>query len=166
MRIHRLLKKLHIVSRYLRQIGNIALVAMMFLTTVDVVGRYLFNAPIMGAFEITEYLMLLMIFSFLAFTQAEKANISVDIVFKCLPLRLQIFIRRFNHLLCLLIMLLVTWMGVRRTIELKHTGEMSTLLKIPDYPFAIFLVFGCAVLCIEFLINLIFPENNEELLNK
>ena len=47
-------------------------------------------------------------------------------------------------------MILVTWKSAQRIAELKTTGEASLLLKIPDYPFAIFLVIGCLVFCIEF----------------
>jgi TRAP-type C4-dicarboxylate transport system permease small subunit len=35
---------------------------MMCLTTVDVVGRYVFNSPVLGAFELTEFLVLILIF--------------------------------------------------------------------------------------------------------
>jgi TRAP-type C4-dicarboxylate transport system permease small subunit len=166
MPIPSLTEKLRCISKYLRQIGSISLAAMMFLTTTDVIGRYFFNSPILGAFEITEYLMSILIFSFLAYTQSEKGHISVDIVFERLPRRLQSIIYRFNHLVCLLMMILVTRMGVQRAIELKHTGEMSTLLKIPVYPFAMFLVLGCAVFCLEFLIDLFHPEKDEEYLTK
>ncbi len=138
------------LSTYLSYVGNVALAAMMLLTTADVVGRYFFNAPVLGAYEITEYLMLILVFAFLAVAQRDKAHINVDIVFNRLSTRLQTIFDRFNHVVCLAMMSLVAWMGVRHTLELRQTGESSLLLKIPDYPFAVFLVIGCVVLCIEF----------------
>jgi membrane-bound metal-dependent hydrolase YbcI (DUF457 family) len=66
---------------------------------------------------------------------------------------------RFNHLVCLLVMILVTWMSIQRIWELKKTGEASLLLKIPDYPFAVFLVIGCLFFCIEFLKDLLGPKH-------
>ncbi|WP_419660966.1 DctQ2: C4-TRAP dicarbooxylate transporter [Desulfosarcina variabilis str. Montpellier] len=143
-------KKKRSLSTYLSYIGNIALALMMLLTTADVLGRYFFNAPVLGAYEITEYLMLIMVFSFLALAQSQKAHINVDIVFNRLPAWLQQICERFNHIVCLLVMILVTWKSAQRIAELKTTGEASLLLKIPDYPFAIFLVIGCLVFCIEF----------------
>lgn len=143
-------KKKRYFSTYLSYIGNIALAAMMLLTTVDVVGRYFFSAPVLGAYEITEYLMLITVFAFLALAQAEKAHINVDIVFNRLPDKLRFILERFNHVVCFLMMALVTWMGIHHTVDIKATGEQSLLLKIPDYPFAIFLVLGCTVFCIEF----------------
>ncbi|MEJ2639825.1 MAG: TRAP transporter small permease [Desulfosarcinaceae bacterium] len=144
-------KKRRSLSTYLSYIGNGAIFAMMLLTTADVIGRYFFNAPVLGAYEITEYLMLIMVFSFLALTQSAKAHISVDIVFNRLPAGLQHILQRLNHVICLLLMILVTWKSFERIWELKKTGEASVLLKIPDYPFAVFLVIGCLVFCLEFL---------------
>jgi TRAP-type C4-dicarboxylate transport system permease small subunit len=144
------LKKRRSFSTYLSYIGNFALAAMMLLATVDVIGRYFFNAPVLGAYEITEYLMLIMVFSFLALAQSAKVHISVDIVFNRLPARLQPVLERLNHLICLMMMILVSWMSIQRIWELRRTGEQSLLLKIPDYPFAIFLVIGCLAFSIEF----------------
>ena len=143
-------KKKKSLSTYLSYIGNGALAAMMLLTTADVLGRYFFNSPVLGAYEITEYLMLIMVFSFLAFAQSKKAHINVDIVFNRLPVGLQTVLERFNHIVCLLMMIMVTWKSAERILELRKTGEASLLLKIPDYPFAIFLVIGCLVFCVEF----------------
>jgi hypothetical protein len=46
-------------------------------------------------------------------------------------------------------------MGVHRVLDIIRSGASSTLLKIPDYPFAIFMVVGCVVLCIEFLLDVL-----------
>jgi TRAP-type transport system small permease protein len=155
------LKKKRHLSTYLSYVGNGALAIMMLLTTADVIGRYFFNSPVLGAYEITEYLMLIMVFSFLALAQSEKAHINVDIVFNRLPAGLQTFLERFNHIVCLLMMVLVTWMSVQRIAELKKTGEASLLLKIPDYPFAAFLAIGCLVLCIEFFKDVFRPQHSD-----
>ena len=145
------------ISRYLSYVGNTAIAGMMFLTTVDVFGRYFFHRPVLGAYEITEYLMLIMVFSFLAFAQREKAHINVDIVFNYLPPKWQYVFERFNHLVCFIMLALVSWRGIHRTIDMIGAGDESTLLKIPDYPFSIFLVVGCVVLVIEFFRDIFVP---------
>ena len=155
-------KKKRSLSTYLSYIGNAALAFMMLLTTTDVLGRYFFNSPVLGAYEITEYLMLIMVFSYLALAQSQKAHINVDIVFNRLPAWLQRIFERFNHIVCLLVMILVTWKSAQRIAELKSTGEASLLLKIPDYPFAIFLVIGCLVFCIEFFKDAFMRKDAEQ----
>lgn len=147
------LNKARMFSRGLSYVGNTAIACMMLLTTADVVGRYFFNAPVLGAYEITEFLMLIMVFSFLAFAQSQKAHISVDIVYNRFPVPLRRFLTHFNHFLCLVMFILVAYMGVHRVLDIIKSGASSTLLKVPDYPFAIFMVIGCVALCIEFLLD-------------
>ena len=122
---------------------------MMCLTTVDVVGRYLFNRPISGAFEITEYLVLILIFAFIGYAQSQKSHVAVDLLWIQLPPRMRMYIALGNHFVCLALMSLVTWMGGLKAIELKTVGEASPNLQIPAYPFVFFMVLGCMAMCIE-----------------
>ena len=156
------LQKARVVSRFLSYIGNSAIAVIMLLTTADVIGRYFFSSPVLGAYEITEYLMLIMVFSFLAFSQSQKAHISVDIVFNRFPAALKRFLARFDHFLCLVMLILVSYMGVHRVLDIIKSGASSTLLKIPDYPFAVFMVIGCIVLCIEFFLDVLGVDNADE----
>ena len=147
-------RKMGVVSSLLARVGAVALFAMMLLTTADVVGRYVFNSPIIGAFEITEFLVLILIFSFIAYTQAEKGHISVDLLFSRFPKRARIIIDLVNHSICLVVLALIAWMGYQQGLELKEVAERSANLGIPRYPFAFFLAFGCVVMCIEFIRDL------------
>jgi TRAP-type C4-dicarboxylate transport system permease small subunit len=147
-------RKMGAISSLLARVGALALFLMTLLTTADVIGRYVFNAPIVGAFEITEFLILILIFSFVGYAQAEKSHISVDLLFSRFSRRVQIFVDLFNHSVCLALVGLVAWMGLQQGLELKEVAERSSNLGIPRYPFAFFLAFGCAVMCIEFIRDL------------
>ena len=158
-------KKLAWFSKTLSYLGAFALFAMMCLTTVDVVGRYIFNRPITGVFELTEYLVLILIFSFIGYTQSQKGHVAVDILLPLLPDKLKKVTDVGNHLVCLILMGLITWMGVEKALELKEVGEASPNLHIPAYPFAIYLVLGCLIMCIELvrsIIQLVFFNKSEE----
>ena len=152
---HLFLKILQSLSTYLAYTGAFFLFAMMCLTIVDVTGRKLFNKPVLGAFELTEYMILILIFSFLGYTQSKKSHISVDLFMMFFPEKLKVFIEIFNHLACLLIMALIVWMGFEKAYEMVGTGESSPNLGLPTYPFVFFLVLGCAVMCIEFIRDLV-----------
>jgi TRAP-type C4-dicarboxylate transport system permease small subunit len=148
-------KKIKKVSSIFGYFGAIALFGMMLLTTIDVVGRYLFNAPLMGAFELTEYLVLILIFSFLCNAQSHKDHVSVDLLFNKFPRKFRKIINIFNHVACLVLMALIAWMSFFKALELKEVGEASPNLVIPDYPFVFFLVLGCIVLCLEYIRDII-----------
>lgn len=147
--------KLGRISALLAYAGASALFVMMVLTTADVVGRYLFNSPILGVFELTEFMVLILIFSFLGYTQSRKSHVSVDLVLAQFPERVQNFVEIFNHVICLALMALITWMGFQKALELMEVGEASPNLGVPDYPFVFFLVLGCMVMCIEYIRDLI-----------
>jgi len=147
--------KLGRISVALAYVGAFSLFCIMCLTTADVVGRYFFNAPILGVFELTEFMVLILIFSFLAYTQFAKAHVSVDLLITLFPKRFRIYIELFNHSLCLILMGLITYMGFSRALELVEFGEASPNLGVPLYPFVFFLVLGCIVMCIEYIRDLL-----------
>ena len=59
--------------------------AVLLLVVANVIGRYLFNAPITGAFEITESLLVVIIMLGLALTQFHDGHIRVTILTRRLP---------------------------------------------------------------------------------
>ena len=81
--------------RVLSIVAGLMVAAMMFLTFADVVGRFVFDSPIFGAFELTEMLMGLVIFAGLPLATAARENITVTLLSDALPprlLRMQTFV--------------------------------------------------------------------------
>jgi len=129
--------------------GAYVLFGMMLLTTCDVIGRYIFNLPITGAYEITEAMMVTLVFFFIGYTQASKAHVAVDLVVRLLPRKIEIIINILTQVTSLLMMLLVAWMSLVRWVELMGIREHTPILGIPISPFLLILALGCLVLCIE-----------------
>ena len=150
MDIKKVSDRLGRISTALAYVGAFSLFGIMCLTTADVVGRYLFNAPITGVFELTEFMVLILIFSFLAYTQFSKGHVSVDLLVIHFPKKIRKAIALFNHSLCLLLMILITYMGFERALEMHEFREASPNLGVPIYPFVFYLVLGCLVMCIEY----------------
>jgi TRAP-type C4-dicarboxylate transport system permease small subunit len=70
-------------------VGGICLFALMALVVSDAGGRYFFNAPISGVYEISEfYLMIAIVFLSLAHTQRLKSHVRVELVLERLPVLL------------------------------------------------------------------------------
>ncbi len=155
MNLRNFVNILGLFSYVLSRLGCVALFAMMCLTVVDVVGRYVFNSPILGAFEITEFMILVMVFSFLGYAQAQKAHVTVDILYDRFPATIRKTIRIFNYIISFIVILIVCWMGFEKAAETFQTGERPLNLAVPNYPFVFFLSFGAMVLCIEYLRDVI-----------
>lgn len=151
MNIRNLVNIMGIFSYILSKLGCVALFAMMCLTVVDVVGRYVFNSPILGAFEITSFLVSILVYSFLGFAQSQKSHVTVDILVNTFSEKAQSIVKLFNYTAGLFIMVLISWKGFEKAIESMESGDSPMNLSVPIHPFVFFLAFGCGIMCIEFL---------------
>ncbi|MGD9211746.1 MAG: TRAP transporter small permease [Desulfobacteraceae bacterium] len=136
----------------------------MLLTTADVAGRFLFNKPILGTIELTEIFVLIIVFSFLAHTQAQKGHISVDLFVNRFPGPVRLGVELAGSAICLVLMGLIVWMSGIMTLELKQTALSSNNLHIPKYPLEIFVMIGGFVMCVEYLRDLLIAT--KEILKK
>lgn len=69
-------------------IAGLALIAMMFLTSLDVIGRYFLSRPVPGAFELTELLLVLAIFLAFPSLSYSGGQIETDALAQVIPPRL------------------------------------------------------------------------------
>lgn len=152
-------------SSWLTILGAIALFGMMCLTTIDVIGRYLFNSPVVGAFELTEFLVLILIFSYLAYTQSQNSHVAVELFVSRMPRSVQRLIDLANYTISLILLALFAWKGFEKALEFIETGENSPNLGLPNYPFAFFMSLGCLVMCLEYIRNIvqIFQKRKDDL---
>ncbi len=155
------MSKLDKPSKYLGYLGAAVLFLMMLLTTVDVACRYLFNSPILGALEITEFMVVTVVFCFLGITQQEKGHVAVDLVKGSLPLRSRRAVDILNRLAALFILGLITWQTLERALELWRMKEYSGTLHIPVAPFVLLVALGCGAMCWE-LAREMFSSRREE----
>ena len=128
---------------------------MMVLTTFDVVTRYFFNTPIIGVVEITEFMMVGLIFLSLAFAQKLKGHVAVDILVSRFQKKHQHLFNILNYLVSMIFLILIAWMSGGRGFETFHENQVSGDLGIPVYPFYFLLTIGCAAMALELLKDLI-----------
>lgn len=73
------MKRLEVwLQRALGLTAAAVLFLMMMITAVDVVGRYIFNRPINGGFEITELMLAVLIYCGLPLVSARREHIVID----------------------------------------------------------------------------------------
>jgi len=165
MNIRNLVNIMGIFSYVMARIGCLALFLMMGLTVVDVFKRHILNTPILGSFEITRYLIVILIFAFIGYAQAQKAHVNVDIFVNMFSKKAQSFIDLFNYSVSIILMILVTWKGYEKAMESMATGDSPMNLPIPEHPFVFFLALGCGVMCIELardILRIVFKNLRKE----
>ncbi len=117
-----------------------AVVVMMLLSTTDVVLR-LFGKPISGAYELVGFLGTIVVSFALAFTSMEKGHIAVELLVEKLPQRTQLAIESFCNLIGALLFGMLAYKAIRYALDIKESGEVSSTLQMPIYPF----IFGMSV---------------------
>lgn len=110
-------------------LAAVVLFALMTITCADVIGRYFFNSPIYGAFEITEMLLAALIFSGLPLVTLRNDHVTVDVLDSFIPAPLA----RVQHVIVCLISFVATaylaWrLGVRAE-NMLAAGETTAQLK-------------------------------------
>src|SRR4249920_4144256 len=88
------------LDRVLGAAAAVLLFYLMALTTADVIGRYVFNWPLRGAFEITELLLLTLIFAGLPLASRADEHVTLDFIDMTLSERGRRLLRRLIDLVC------------------------------------------------------------------
>ena len=78
--VRRLERYVSPIAEVMHKIGLAILLLMMFLTVGDVLGRYFFAMPIPGTFEVTNFMLALIVFLTLGYTLVRKGHISIDLI--------------------------------------------------------------------------------------
>jgi len=138
-------------TRVLNSVAGGVLAAMMVLTGVDVTLRYIFNRPIAGSYEITEFMMPIVIAFGLAYCAFEKGHVRVDLLISRLPNRAQAVMNSIASLVFLGLFVLITWQTFLRAKGMIDTGLISEVLLIPVFPFVLTVTAGSAMICLVVL---------------
>ena len=142
-------KTLRNVTKASGYVGALILFAMMLMTTADVGGRYLFGTPIAGVFELTEFMVVCVVFLSLGYTQSGKGHIEVDLFVGRFPPPVQRVVSVVNSLVTLVVTGLIAGMSFARAFEVMRLNESSGTLSIPVYPFLFVVSLGAAVMAAE-----------------
>ena len=146
---------IHRVSQGINSFGVVSLMGMMLLMVVDVCLRRIFSRPITGSFELVQFIMIILVYLGLAYTAIRKAHISVELIVARFSERIQVLIESITLFLSLGLFVLITWRNIIRAEQLRLEQQTSPLLSIPTFPFYYILAFGCGVLSLVLLIQLI-----------
>jgi len=115
------------------------LFALMSLTFVDVVARYVFSRPIRGAFEVTELLLLVLIFAGLPLVSHADEHVTMDFVDRWLTAPRRRVLNRLIDLVVAALMFFMTWQVWIRAGRVSSYGDATDVLRIVYGPFVYFM---------------------------
>lgn len=120
-----------------------ALFAIMALTFFDVLGRKLAGNSIPGSLEMTEMLMVAVIFASLPLVSLRGEHVLFDSLDPYLPAPVLRTQKGLVHLLLALLLLALAWLMWNTAGEFLASGETTAQLRVPKAPF----VYGMALAC-------------------
>jgi TRAP-type C4-dicarboxylate transport system permease small subunit len=135
-------------SRTLGAVTAITLFAMMVLTFADVFGRYLFGRPVPGAYEITEFLLGVMIFAGLPILCAREGHVTIDVLDSLVPKRWARPHRAVVNLVGAAGLGVLAWRMYAQAGQLWRNNEVTMTLKISHAPFCLAFSVLSAVACL------------------
>jgi TRAP-type transport system small permease protein len=127
------------------------LFCMMTLTFVDVVLRYIFNRPLRGGFEVTELMLLVLIFAGLPLVTHAGEHVTMDLIDRWLGARARNALTRLMEAVSAALMFALTWFMWIKATRVAGYGDTTDVLRIVVAPFVYFMV---AMILLSGLIHL------------
>ena len=115
------------------------LLAMMLLTVVDVVARYVFSRPVRGAFEVTELMLVVLIFAGLPLVSFSDEHAVMDFVDRALDARARRRLERAVQAVSAAFMLLMAWLTWLKADRIWAYRDATDVLRVVYGPFVYFM---------------------------
>ena len=112
------------------------IVLMTLVTVTDVVGRYIFNAPLVGADEITVFALAICVFVGLPLVVMHGGLIRVEVLQHMLPRPFVRFMNAVMNLICGVFLIFCAWQLSKKAAGLASYGDSTMFLHLKTAPLA------------------------------
>jgi len=131
------------------------LMLLMIITFIDVLGRYLFSAPLPGAFELTEIMMAMLIFAGLPLVSRANQHVSVNLIVGILSPKILHLQRLITQAIMAVVLAVMAWRMWIKAAEMLEQGDETAYLLLPIAPVAFFMTlmmaFSTLIIAIQFV---------------
>jgi TRAP-type transport system small permease protein len=126
-------------------LAAVALFAIMVLTLIDVSGRKLLSHSVPGSLELTELLMVVVIFAALPLVSLRGEHVVFDSLDALLPRWAQRLQQGLVDVFCMLLLLGLAWLMWDKAAQMAEYGDTTSQLKLSLGPFVQLMSVLCAV---------------------
>ena len=142
-------------SAFFNSIGAVLLFFLMIAGAADVIGRYLFNAPINGTIERSELMLGLMVALSWGYTQIKKGHVNVELFINHFPPRMRAITELVTTVITLVLFILIVWHSTIMALETHKSGEVVFVIHWPLAPFQLFVPLGGIILCLVLVLEIV-----------
>lgn len=133
------------VERSLTVTSAVPLFALMCVTVIDVVGRYVFGKPLPGGFELTEMLLAVTVFASLPLVELRDEHIAIDLLDRRYAERARRWRRLAVYAVCAVAMSAIAWRLFAKAATVERDAMTTAVLLLPVAPVAYFVALMCAI---------------------
>ena len=119
---------------------------MMLLTVADVFLRATLSKPIIGTTEITEQMMVAVVFLGFGWCALQRKHVQVDLFVSHYPPGTQRVIDLIINFIGLVLVAVICWRTFVTTFTVQRLGIICSYIGVPKFPFYALAAFGWAVL--------------------
>ena len=142
------------VSKILNIVAGTALTVMMLLTVADVFLRF-FRRPILGALEITELLLAVVIGFALPQISLDRGHVCMELLLNLLSKRYRAIMNTLTRILCTVLFIIIGYNLFIIGNEFRLSNEVSMTIELPFYPVAYAVGVCCFIECLVFILDII-----------
>ena len=135
---------------------------MMMITAVDVVGRYVFNKPLNGGFEVTEMLLAALIYCGLPLVSQRREHIVIDTFDPLMSARVKRALDVVAEIVCSLTLGGIGYLIFRRAARVAEYGDTTNVLKLPLAPVAYVMGTMIIIACLIHVSLIFVPHGDDD----
>jgi TRAP-type C4-dicarboxylate transport system permease small subunit len=141
------------ILRALALCGGAVLLGLLGLVLFDVLMRYVLRLPFLGAYEMTELAMVLIVFLGVAYCGATGGHVAVDVLSPVLDRPGLRWLAVLSNLAGAALMGLIAWQTTLYALGSVQRGEATNMMRIPKAPFELVAAAGAGLFAAVLLVQ-------------
>lgn len=136
-------------------LSGFATLLIMIIVCIDVGGRAIFNAPFHSGVELSQLLLVSLVFLGLSAAQQQRQHFAIEIVARHLPAKVQRMLDLVGYVICLVIVVMLAWPSTQQAMSSFERGESSFgIVAFPIWPARSVLAVGLWLLALQFVFDI------------
>jgi TRAP-type C4-dicarboxylate transport system permease small subunit len=140
---------------FIAVIAGISAFAIMWLVDANVLGRKIFNQPVMGSVEISQALLVICIMLGMPYAQSNGVHLRVTLIIGYAPRRIGEVLYGLAALAGCAVFAVLTWSGYSFALRAWNVGEevWGASVRFPLWPVKAMIPLGAGLLSLQFMLD-------------
>jgi TRAP-type C4-dicarboxylate transport system permease small subunit len=152
--MNKILRVIETISSASGWLSGLGVFVMLGIISIDVPLRYFFGRPLLISDEVSVYSMIFIAFIGAALTMKMGRHVSVDILWKALPRKVQLWLDVVTSYVGTVIMAIMSWQTIVWAIWVYHSGRLSAgIMETPMWIPQSFIPIGLFLWTMQYIVE-------------